>query len=201
MKNNRAFWTLIITAIVIILIVIIGGVFSAKNSGNGSKEETPEPTAVTSFQQCADAGYPVQESYPRKCITPEGQSFTELTQGNNQNAKITYKNATDDMIKVKLPYPGAVTAKKFNVIGTARGTWFFEASFPVKVLDKNGKVLATAIAHAQDEWMTTEFVPFIAEVKVPESYIGPATLILEKDNPSGLAKNAASISFPFTVEY
>ncbi len=121
--------------------------------------------------------------------------------GDEIKGEITYKNATKDLIEVALPFPGAVTGKEFSVIGKARGYWFFEASFPIQVFDKDGKLLATAIAQAQDEWMTTEFVPFRADVKVPQSYIGPATLVLNKDNPSGLPENEASISFPFTIEY
>jgi hypothetical protein len=49
--------------------------------------------------------------------------------------------------------------------------------------------------------MTTEFVPYKAEVVLPESYIGEATLVLKKDNPSGMAENDASAEFNITVEY
>ena len=79
--------------------------------------------------------------------------------------------------------------------------WFFEASFPIDVLDKDGKILVQTFATAEGEWMTDDFVPFKGEVKVPESYIGPATLILKKDNASGLPEHDASISFPIVVEY
>lgn len=120
----------------------------------------------------------------------------------------SYKNATADLITVELPFPGAVVGKEFSVIGQARGFWFFEASFPIEVLDKDGKSLATGIAKAQPNpktretnWMTENFVPFEADIKVPESYIGPATLILKKDNPSGLPINEASFSFPITIKY
>lgn len=116
-------------------------------------------------------------------------------------AVVTYTNASADMITVELPFPGAVTGKAFSVIGKARGTWFFEASFPIQVLDQNGALLAQGIAQAQSEWMTPDFVPFKADIKVPDSYIGPATLVLQKDNPSGLPEHDASISFPFTIEY
>lgn len=112
-----------------------------------------------------------------------------------------YENATSDLIQVELPFPGAVTGKSFSVIGKARGYWFFEASFPVVVLDKDGNELTTVIATAQDEWMTEDFVPFKADITVPESYIGPATLVLKKDNPSGDPERDASVSFPFTIEY
>ena len=119
----------------------------------------------------------------------------------SNNESIIYSNASADMIKVELPFPGAVTGKSFSVIGEARGTWFFEASFPIQLFDKDGKLLATAIAQAQEDWMTENFVPFKADIAAPESYIGEATLVLKKDNPSGLPENDASIYFKITVEY
>ncbi|KKW48018.1 MAG: hypothetical protein UY99_C0017G0015 [Parcubacteria group bacterium GW2011_GWA1_59_11] len=33
--------------------------------------------AVNSFEECAAAGYPVMESYPRRCRTPDDRTFTE----------------------------------------------------------------------------------------------------------------------------
>ncbi|HEY4509270.1 MAG TPA: Gmad2 immunoglobulin-like domain-containing protein [Candidatus Paceibacterota bacterium] len=113
---------------------------------------------------------------------------------------ITYTNATADNIKVTFPIPDAVVGKEFLVTGSARGTWFFEASFPVEVLDKDGKVLVATPAQAEGEWMTPDFVPFKADIKIPDSYTGPATLVLNRDNPSDLPQNAASISFPITIK-
>jgi hypothetical protein len=49
--------------------------------------------------------------------------------------------------------------------------------------------------------MTANFIPFRANLKIPTSYIGPATVVLKKDNPSGLPEHEASISFPITIEY
>ncbi len=115
--------------------------------------------------------------------------------------KTTYSNSSEQDILVSLPFPDAVTGKEFSVIGKARGTWFFEASFPVKVLDEKGKVLWQGPAQAQEDWMTEDFVPFEAQVKIPQSYMGKATLVLQKDNPSGLPEKDASISFPFNIEY
>ena len=115
--------------------------------------------------------------------------------------KITYMNASADLIVPELPFPGAVTGKEFSVIGTARGNWYFEASFPIDVLDKDGNILVQTYATAQGEWMTTDFVPFKGEVKVPETYTGPATLVLKYSNASGEPERDASISFPFVIEY
>ncbi len=114
---------------------------------------------------------------------------------------IVYTNASADNIRVALPSPGAVTGRTFVVVGEARGTWYFEASFPIKVIGANGETLTTAIAQAGSEWMTRDFVPFTAPVTIPESYSGPATLVLMKDNPSGEPIHDASFSFPITIEY
>ncbi len=176
--------------LLVIVLGILGYVFL------WDKKTEPEK-AILSFKDCADAGYLVMESYPRQCRTPDGRTFAEEI-----TPPITYIKATADMIKVENPGPGAVTGKEFIVTGEARGNWYFEASFPLKVLDKDGKLLAQTYATAQGEWMTTEFVPFKSElIKIPASYIGPATLVLEKDNASGLPEHDASISFPITIEY
>lgn len=170
-----------------------------------SKTVTPVTTTTTptvlSFADCVAAGYPVMESSPRQCKTPDGRTYAEEPTPAQTASQITYKNASANDVVVTNPTPGSVTGKTFTVTGKARGTWYFEASFPVKVLDKNGNVLATGIAQAQSDWMTTEFVPFKVTITVPNSYIGKATLVLNKDNPSGLPEKEASVSFPFTIEY
>lgn len=33
--------------------------------------------AISDFAACESAGYPVAESYPRQCFTPDGRGFTE----------------------------------------------------------------------------------------------------------------------------
>jgi hypothetical protein len=50
-----------------------------------SSEDPPAPTrpvpsppddGIDSFEDCARAGYPIAESYPEQCFTPDGKSFT-----------------------------------------------------------------------------------------------------------------------------
>ncbi len=122
----------------------------------------------------------------------------------SQQGQPTYYQATPDDIIVTLPFPGAVTGKDFSVRGKARGYWFFEASFPVFLFDKDGNEIAVGLASPEPpgtEWMTEEFIGFKADVVAPQDYIGPATLIIMKDNPSGLPEHEAYVSFPITVEY
>lgn len=100
------------------------------------------------------------------------------------------------LVKLTTPRPNTEVQSPLLVKGEARGNWYFEASFPVRLLDGNGKELIVVPAQAQGEWMTTEFVPFEVTLTfgTPETETG--TLILEKDNPSGLPEHADEVRIP-----
>lgn len=115
-------------------------------------------------------------------------------------AQATYKNASTARIQVTTPAPGATLPSTFTVTGKAVGNWYFEASFPLEVVDANGKSLKTMPVQAQGDWMTSEFVPFSVEVSLPATYHGNATLVLHNDNPSGMPENEASISIPIVIQ-
>jgi hypothetical protein len=104
--------------------------------------------------------------------------------------------AQDDKIRVAYPVADQLVVSPLTVTGQARGTWYFEASFPVKLLDANGKVLVQTHAEAQENWMTEEFVPFTSVVIFPKPTTATGTLVLEKDNPSGLPEYDDSRSIP-----
>ncbi len=75
-----------------------------------------------------------------------------------------------------------------HLTGRARGNWYFEASFPVQIVDRHNNVLASGFASAQGDWMTTEFVPFSSALtftKAPEKN-STGKIILKKDNPSDM---------------
>lgn len=114
--------------------------------------------------------------------------------------KATYINASADRIVVDSPKPGEAVGTTFTVVGKARGGWYFEASFPLRVLSGAGSLLKEMPVQADGEWMTTEFVPFSETVTLPPTYKGPATLILHNDNASGLPENDASISIPIFIQ-
>jgi hypothetical protein len=105
----------------------------------------------------------------------------------------------DPMIVIDQPQPGAQITSPLKVTGRARGTWFFEASFPVILTDWDGKIIASVPAQAKGDWMTTDFVAFEATL----TYSNPGAvvssrgaLILKKDNPSGLPANEDSREIP-----
>lgn len=187
--------------IVVVLLAAFGAWFFLNQitSNQVAQEPNPEPSLeeITSFEGCMEAGYPVQESYPRRCALPDGRVYAEEIE-----VQPEYDNASADLIKVENPHPGGVVGKEFVVTGEARGYWFFEASFPIEVVGADGNTIAGSYATAEGDWMTEEFVSFKSEIiDLPSAYTGPATLILKKDNPSGLPENDASIMIPIVVEY
>lgn len=101
-----------------------------------------------------------------------------------------------DLINVTQPLPNDVVASPLTVTGEARGNWYFEASFPVRLIDGDGNELAVVPAQAQGDWMTTDFVPFEVTLTFDRPSTPFGALILEKDNPSGLPENAAFITVP-----
>ncbi|MDP1719053.1 MAG: Gmad2 immunoglobulin-like domain-containing protein [bacterium] len=113
--------------------------------------------------------------------------------------KAAAPNGTTDksnLIRVTSPTANQIVQSPLIISGTARGYWFFEASFPVKLLDGNGVPIAVVPAQAKDDWMTENFVPFSATLEFTAPTTGTGTLILEKDNPSGLPEHADEIRVP-----
>jgi len=150
------------------------------SSGCGEKQ-------IKSFQDCVALGYPILESYPRQCKTPDGRIFTEDIGNELEKA---------DLIRVSSPRPGQALQNPFVIEGEARGFWFFEGDFPFKLLDENNNIVAQGVIQAKSDWMTEDFVPFEAEVSFNSPKSERGVLILEKDNPSGLPENADSLIIP-----
>ncbi|QQG38323.1 MAG: hypothetical protein HYS26_02110 [Candidatus Kaiserbacteria bacterium] len=102
-------------------------------------------------------------------------------------------------VRVDAPRMGETVASTIEVRGQARGNWYFEASFPLEVRDPSGKRVGEGYAMTSEEWMTTNFVSFEGTV-VATDYRGPATLVLHKDNPSGLPENDDSVEFSIVIK-
>ncbi len=180
--------SLIILAVLIIGFALLGVYFFQQTEKQATQNQVADQNQLTvsNFEECVAAGYPVLESYPRQCRA-NGQIFTEDI--GNELEKM-------DLIKVNNPRPNQQISSPLTIEGEARGSWFFEADFPVKLYDANDNLIGTAIAQAQDEWMTEDFVPFVAELEFETPETDEGTLILEKDNPSGLPKNADQLIVP-----
>jgi hypothetical protein len=142
------------------------------------------------FDSCLSAGYPIMESYPRQCRAGD-QTFVE---------DIGNKLEKMDLIRADFPKPNDIVSSPINIRGEARGYWFFEATFPVKLLDENGNIVAQHYAQAKDEWMTENFVPFSCDLEFSFSGTKKGELILEKDNPSGLPEYNDYLRIPVIIK-
>jgi len=95
------------------------------------------------------------------------------------------------MIRIDSIKESDTLTSPIEIQGMARGMWFFEAQFSVDLQDKNGDVIGTFIATANDEWMTEDFVPFTVTITYPPQTPGsPAKLVFHNANPSGEPENA-----------
>ena len=94
------------------------------------------------------------------------------------------------------PKPNQLAQSPLWVVGRARGTWFFEAEFPVRLFDGNDSVMTWGSARANGEWMTPDYVPFALTLNFNPPKTDTGTLVLEKSNPSGLPEHAASTRIP-----
>jgi hypothetical protein len=102
-------------------------------------------------------------------------------------------------IIVDSPKEGDTISAPVTVTGKAPGNWFFEASFPIVVVDWDGKIIGEGYAEAQGDWMTPEYVPFVGKVIYEREVNAPysrGAVILKKDNPSGLPENDGAIEIP-----
>ncbi len=103
-------------------------------------------------------------------------------------------------VRLRTPVANAVVTSPLVVSGEALGRWYFEASFPVRLLDADGKQIAVAPAQAQSDWMVDGYVPFTTTLTFAVTKSGTGTLVLEKDNPSGLPEYADAIRVPVRFE-
>jgi len=110
-------------------------------------------------------------------------------------------NEKADLIRVTFPRANQIIEGSYlEVIGEARGNWFFEASFPVQIKSLDGKGLQEGFASAEGEWMTEEFVGFRTELKLKSNIKGKINLVLKKDNPSGLSANDDELIIPIEIK-
>jgi len=147
---------------------------------------------INNYNDCVKAGFSIMKSNPPQCATPDGRNFTE--QAGNEADKA-------DLIRLNSPLPNQVIKSPLTIKGQARGTWFFEASFPVILTNWDGLIIAQGIATAKSDWMTEEFVPFeaVLEFNEQQSYSNRGALILKKDNPSGLPENDDALEIPVWI--
>ncbi|MBD3247887.1 hypothetical protein GF382_01195 [Candidatus Falkowbacteria bacterium] len=103
------------------------------------------------------------------------------------------------LVEVHSPKLGQSVSSPLVVEGEAKNNWFFEASFPVVLVDWDGRIMAEAPAMTSENWMSDGLHSFRSELEfdlTEENFIPRGTLIIKKSNPSGLPDNADSLEVP-----
>lgn len=136
-------------------------------------------------------------------VVPGPKTANAPTDGVATSTLLTTTRGNSDIIRNLSIKTGARVGSPLTVTGEARGTWFFEASFPMILTDWDGRIIAQVPAQATSDWMTTEYVPFTATLTFTTPVAGdPAvnrgSLILQKDNPSGLPQNDDALEIAVT---
>jgi hypothetical protein len=170
-----------VAIIIFVAVLLVAGIFLIFSR--------PGVGGVTSFKECVERGYQVMESQPRQCVTPDGETFVEELE--EEPGPIT--THSDIRVTTNLNEP---ISSPLTISGEARGPWYFEADFPVRIIDVNGRELGIAPAQAQGDWMTTDFVPFSVTIEFTQPTAETGWVILEKDNPSGKAELADELRIP-----
>ena len=68
MKNETSMTTLI--GLLVVLVIAAGLLLALSNTAKQSRI-----ISISSFEECALAGYPIMEMYPEQCMTPDGRTF------------------------------------------------------------------------------------------------------------------------------
>ncbi len=178
--NNHHIKIIVPVAIALIAIIAIVVLLSEIKKDN-------KVSAITNFEECMIAGNPIMESFPRQCAA-NGVTYTEEIGGVTD---------MDNLIRVTSPKINETVKSPLVITGVARGSWFFEATFPITLTNWDGLIIAEGYAQADGEWMTSEFVPFTASITYTKpTFNNRGFLILNKSNASGLPEHDAAIEIP-----
>lgn len=104
-----------------------------------------------------------------------------------------YKSSKNIQILVYTPAANSTVTSPIIIFGQVPGNWSFEAQFPIKLEDQNGKIIGQTVANLQGDWMTDKLTPFTAKIDASLPSGQKGTLVLQKDNPSSLVKNDDSL--------
>lgn len=150
-----------------------------------------------------------QQIYMKKISLLAGMTLALMLGGcalpwNNQTPTSAQLNANQtattppqaQLVNLTSPEPNAIISSPVTISGEAKGSWYFEGTFPVSIVDSDNNELASGAATAIGEWTTDKFVPFTATLIFKPTTKTNGFIILKKDNPSGLPQNDASVRVP-----
>jgi hypothetical protein len=106
------------------------------------------------------------------------------------------KKQLSELIRIEHPLPNSDIRSPLQIKGKAKGYWFFEGSFPVRLEDGSGNTLFSGSIQTQGNWMTEEFVNFEKEITFSAPDDERGYLIFNRANASGLQENDRTYRMP-----
>lgn len=102
--------------IAVFIVLLIAGILVWKYQANSKSR------SITNFDECAQAGNPIMESYPEQCKTPDGRNFTKQMSSNSD-----LQSETIDEIGLSLQHPKDLVFRKeiADNAGSIRTAGFF----------------------------------------------------------------------------
>lgn len=186
--------------IIIAAVIIALGTVLILVGGRSANAPTEEPVACTAEAKLCPDGSTVGRTGPNCEFAP----CPEVNEAPEVPADIqSHIDSKADLIVVENPSTNAPVGSPLTITGKARGYWYFEASFPIVVVDWDGRIIGEGYATAQDDWMTEEFVPFegTIEFDLPEDTpYKRGAIIFQKSNASGLPEHDDALEIPVHFE-
>lgn len=178
MKKEKFLW--IIVGVVVITAVILKLSFKEDDwrCENGVWVRHGNPRAAAPTSSCGQI---------EKAVSELISTSTEVVLDDNI--------VNNSEVIITRPQPDQLVSSPLDISGFAKGTWFFEANIPVKLLDAQSQVITALGGQAQDDWMTENMVPFQATLNFT-TIATSGYLVVSKDNPSGLPENEGSFQIP-----
>ncbi|HLM83735.1 MAG TPA: Gmad2 immunoglobulin-like domain-containing protein [Candidatus Bathyarchaeia archaeon] len=158
--------------------------------------------------KCADgewvrSGFPLSGKPQGICETKQSEKIIQNEQGASKEISEEQEQATQGADKPEVSGLEVANIKRGDIVrsplvvkGRAKGTWFFEGEFPIKLMDGKGNFFARGNALAQGEWMTRDWAPFEASLEFQNPTTSDGFLYFMKDNPSGLPQNDYLVAIP-----
>jgi hypothetical protein len=141
---QRSQTTILTVACAAAVVIIVAAALGLSRGGGDT-----QLSQIGSFEACAAAGFPVMESYPRRCAVPGGSTYTEvIPPAASSSARSSAQSSARGAANIVITEPAANQAvtSPVTVKGQAR---VFENTYQYRVRDADGTVLAQGFGTAQ----------------------------------------------------
>lgn len=174
---------------IVVVSALLLRIFSKEGSWvcvDGSWVKQGNTNADKPTTSCSITPVPAEDETQKFIL--EGETATSTAVATSSEEKAT-------LALIAEPQANTLVSSPLVVKGEAPGNWYFEASFPVTLLDDKGNKISMTAASAENDPLTENLVPYSALLEFTTTATS-GYLLLNNDNPSGLPENSLSVKIP-----